>query len=282
MRKFAEALEVAATPDDRRLAISALEYGAKAGEKQLLKDLNYLTDRPEPKKPGEVESVASEPVQATGLHRFWVEDRGDWIDARDLAPGMQCLRMDGSVAELISTVRRDGIEEETWNLSVEELSNYFVGPGVLVHNEGGQGHDLGLGGNLLIYRGTNSDPRFKDLVYIGQSDKLDREGEHRRKALQELKRTDLSAADRRFYEFMSGVDLVVIVSGINKDQADYLEQKNIEIEIEIKQDKSKNRKDIKNKVLNRRNQITSEEHLEAVVKRILADPKVKKEGFCPG
>lgn len=225
--------------------------------------------------------LGDQTVRATGLHRFWVEDRGDWIEARHLVPGMRCRRPDGGSAEIASSVRSEGFDEETWNLTVEELSNYFVGPGVLVHNAGGgQGYDLGFKGPLLIYRGTN--PKFPDLVYIGQSDSIDREGEHRSKAKRELKNPNLSAADRRFYTFMSEVDLVVIVSGINKDQADYLEQRNIEIERKIKQDSSKDLRDVKNKVLNRRNQITDESHLEAVVKRILADPAVKKEGYCPG
>lgn len=211
-------------------------------------------------------------VRATGLHRFWVEDRQDWIDARHLTPGMRCLRPGGGTVEVASAVRREGFEEETWNLTVEELSSYFVGTGVLVHNEGG-GIDLKLGGNLLIYRGTN--PKYPGFVYIGQSDSIDREGEHRQKARDQLRKGGLSARDLEFYTFMSEVELVVLVSGINKPQADFLEQKNIEYERDQRPNKEK-------QVLNRREQIKSKKHFEKVVKAILEDPAVKAAGFCPG
>jgi hypothetical protein len=74
---------------------------------------------------------------------------------------------------------------------------------------------------------------------------------------------------------MSGVELEVLVSGINEPQADYLEQKNIDIEKKLRPGKEKN-------VLNRRNQITSEAHFEEVVKQILADSNPEIKRHCPG
>jgi hypothetical protein len=76
----------------------------------------------------------------------------------------------------------------TYNLSIEGNHNYFVGPGILVHNakpkitsEGAI--DTGLGGDQMVYRGTN--PDFPGEVYIGRTirGEVTRQGEHRNSAM---------------------------------------------------------------------------------------------------
>jgi hypothetical protein len=75
-------------------------------------------------------------IRSTLIHRFWVESLAEWVPAVDLKPGMTVLLVDGSTAEI------DGVEqvsvpdkETTYNLSVDETENYFVGEdGILVHN----------------------------------------------------------------------------------------------------------------------------------------------------
>lgn len=230
-------------------------------------------------------------VEATGRHRFWIEDRQAWIDARDLQPGQLCRTPEGEILPILSVHRRDlpeGTEADTFNLSVAGTANYFVGPGVLVHNAGyGTGKNLGLG-NLIIYRGTS--PDFPGKVYIGQTYAgSSREADHQREARGKLdqlaglrKQTTLSAEDQalltqlskeeRFWTFKSKMKLEILVEGLSDPAADYLEQRNIDKEVELVG---------KENVLNRRAQIKSQAHLDAIVAAIKADPKVIAKKLCP-
>lgn len=74
-------------------------------------------------------------LRSTPKHHFWAEGRGAWVPAADLTAGMSVRLVDHRVAAISGTsvIPVDG--EPTFNLSVDELSTYFVGDrGVLVHN----------------------------------------------------------------------------------------------------------------------------------------------------
>ncbi len=220
-------------------------------------------------------------IQATGRHRFWTKDTHDWVPAADLKAGMMLQTRDNGMVQLdqIQLEESAGTVWETWNLSIDENPNYFVGPGLLVHNSGG--FDSKLGGTITIYRGTN--PKYPGQVYIGKTiDESDggkargveeRQGEHQDWARKKLAdRSKLSEKDIKFYEFMSEVTLDELVTGLaTPEQGQYLEQKNIEIEREqLGEDK----------VMNRRNEITSPEHMKKVEESIRKDPMVQAAGFC--
>ncbi len=75
-------------------------------------------------------------IDATDQHPFWVESRGEWVDAIDLRPGDIVLTADGHRL----TVASLGISEQdltAYNLTVADLHTYFAGESaVLVHNTG--------------------------------------------------------------------------------------------------------------------------------------------------
>ncbi|HEV7808202.1 MAG TPA: polymorphic toxin-type HINT domain-containing protein [Solirubrobacteraceae bacterium] len=217
--------------------------------------------------------AGGETIRATGRHRFWVPDRRRWIATREIEEGMVLHGRDGERVVVERIARHEADDEPSWNLAIETTPHYFVGPGVLVHNQGGV--DIGLGGRVVIYRITN--PKFPGKVYIGQTvDITVRWRTHRRDALVELKnRSALTAKEVEFFEFMSGSDPPeVLVKGIKtKAQADFLEQKNMDIETKLRGDEN---------VMNRREQIRSDTHMKEVVEQITSDPDVVKAGKCPG
>lgn len=75
-------------------------------------------------------------IDATDKHPFWVETRGEWVDAIDLQPGDVVIDADGDRL----TVTSLGISEQdltAYNLTVDGLHTYFAGSdSVLVHNAG--------------------------------------------------------------------------------------------------------------------------------------------------
>jgi Domain of unknown function (DUF4157)/Pretoxin HINT domain len=207
-------------------------------------------------------------ILATGMHRFWVESLGDWVAARHLEQGMPLRLVSGAIASIQSIEAEEANGAATWNLQIEDLPNYFVGPGTLVHNANPARYDFG---DLRIYRGTNPDPKFADRVYIGQTDDLRRrQGEHRATAETTLKDPNLTPEQREFYEFMKGVELDELVSGLSKPQADYLEQKNIDIETNTQGE---------NNVMNRREQV-DKKNMPDLEEKIRTDPDVQDQGFC--
>ena len=220
-------------------------------------------------------------VLATARHRFRVKDRG-WVEARRLRPGDAVLRHDGPPSAVSGVTRRDDVAADSWNLTVASYSSYFVGPGILVHN---QGVDLGFGGPWIVYRGTNPDKRFAGKVYIGQTEQGHdaRQKEHRYKAEVEFGKLDaqrrvrqLTAREQRlleFYDFMRGIELASAVTGIpNKALADFIEQHNIRYEETYVVDRPED-------VMNRREQIVRTEHMEDVLRQIREDPRLAR--YCP-
>jgi hypothetical protein len=213
-------------------------------------------------------------IRATGLHRFWVESDADWIAARHLQPGMLVRTVAGDLSEITAVTPKVSPYSESFNLRIEEACTYFVGPGVLVHNTGGPAYGFG---NLRIYEGVNlqldanGKPKFADQIYIGQTDDLvRRQEEHRAEAVEKLKDPSLTPEQREFWEFKKKIELRERVSGLNPDQANYLEQKNIDIERHARGDKN---------IMNRREQV-ARENMPGLEEKIKADPKVQEAGLC--
>jgi RHS repeat-associated protein len=82
--------------------------------------------------------VGDEVIKATGAHPFWVVNKGRWISARDLKPGMELRKFDGNIVK-ISSVEMEKLTtpEGTYNMEVEHDHDYFAGTAgctVLVHN----------------------------------------------------------------------------------------------------------------------------------------------------
>ena len=205
-------------------------------------------------------------IRATSLHRFWVESEGEWIETRNLRVGMQLRSLHGTPAPIRQVVRHEAPFARTYNLHVETSSTYFVGAGVLVHNDG----PTYSFGNLKIYAGYN--PDFPNYVYVGQTDDLTaRQGQHREEAEKMLKRKDLTLEQREFWEFKKGIILQQRVEGLNGPQANYLEQMNIDIERGAVGEKN---------LMNRREQV-ARKNLAALQKQIMDDPAVKAAGLCP-
>jgi len=210
--------------------------------------------------------VASSIIRATSLHRFWVESEGEWIETRNLRVGMHLLSLHGTPMPITQIAHHEAPLARTYNLQVEKSSTYFVGAGVLVHNDGPTYNF----GNLRIYGGYN--PDFPGYVYIGQTDDLPgRQDEHRKEAERNLKRTDLTREQREFWEFKKGIILQQRVEGLNGPQANYLEQMNKDIETSALGKKY---------VMNRREQV-ARKNLPALQKQIMEDQAVKSAGLCP-
>jgi hypothetical protein len=91
-------------------------------------------------------AVGSQVVRTTRWHPFWVESAGTWIDALELAPGMTVLLQDGSTSAISQvSILGQGESQQTYNLHVEQVNNFFAGiPGVLVHNAGPAPNDGGF------------------------------------------------------------------------------------------------------------------------------------------
>jgi hypothetical protein len=214
-------------------------------------------------------------ILATSLHRFWVEGETEWVEARHLRAGMQLRTTSGRTTTISRVETREAPHATTFNLRIEETPTYFVGPGVLVHNAGAPSYSFGP---LRIYEATNptldaqGNLRFKDEIYIGQTDDIARrQMEHRAEAVEQLQRTDLTPEQREFWEFKKDVVLKERVSGLNADQANYLEQRNMDLEKAARGEKN---------VMNRREQVSRKNMVE-LEQRIKADPKVQEAGFCP-
>ena len=206
-------------------------------------------------------------IRATGRHRFWIPDEDSWVEARELQAGTRLLHWDGSCKEIEFITYRDVEVAPTYNLQVGELSNYFVGPGVLVHNAGPANY--GFGDNI-IYEGTN--PDFPGKVYVGRTNDRDiREGSHRREAIKNLERKDLTPEEREFWEFKKGMKLKERVTGLTDDQAAFMEQKNIDIEVKVN----------KENLMNRDLRPVSQDRMKVLERSISNDPAVQEGGFCP-
>jgi hypothetical protein len=80
--------------------------------------------------------VGQEVIRATGAHPFWVEELGEWVRAMELTAGVKLRLQDGQLVEVRSVeFFALNAKEATFNLSIEEAENFFVGNlRVLVHN----------------------------------------------------------------------------------------------------------------------------------------------------
>jgi hypothetical protein len=235
-------------------------------------------------------TVASKNIRATGRHPFWVEEAGDWIAAEELRPGMHVRMQGGGQAPIDDVAVESVVDAPTFDLSIEPRPAYFVGPGVLVHNappampplrhyawRDAQGTSV-PSGPFKIYLATNpTSPEWDDCIYVGQTEQSreKREADHRAEAERELpKLADRPDNDpeKRYYRFKEQMVLTVIVDGLlNKDQASWLEQGNIDYE-------RPRRHDVKN-LMNRREELVSTG--PAVEARLRADPIVRASGYCP-
>jgi hypothetical protein len=109
-------------------------------------------------------AVGDETLRSTRAHRFWVESEHAWIEAQSLKAGM-VLRLESGDTRVITQVSRyeAPAPEDTFNLEVSRVHNYFVGTnGILVHNGGETGNlvdrqptILGSGSSTLQGRPTS-------------------------------------------------------------------------------------------------------------------------------
>jgi hypothetical protein len=217
-------------------------------------------------------------IHATSLHPFWVESERAWLETRNLKVGMELRSISGTTATITSIEVQNAPGSASYNLRIDRSPTYFVGTGVLVHNNGVQSYSFG---NLRIYIGVN--PNFPGYVYVGQTDDIvRRQKEHREEAIEMLKKPNLTIEQREFWEFKKEIKLDERVSGLNPDQANYLEQKNITLQRDSAKgaayDEETDRK--YGKVMNRREQV-ARKNMTALEKKIMADPAVKAAGVCP-
>ncbi|MCU0450914.1 MAG: polymorphic toxin-type HINT domain-containing protein [Bernardetiaceae bacterium] len=70
----------------------------------------------------------------TSTHQFWVEEAQAWLPAHQLRAGTHLRHLNGQrqKIEAVATLPR---MIETYDLEVAGLHNYFVGPGLLTHNQ---------------------------------------------------------------------------------------------------------------------------------------------------
>jgi len=178
--------------------------------------------------------VGNSIVQATGNHPFWVEDRSEWIAARDLLVGMNLKQLDGKSSQIESINLREGLHSNTYNLSIDKTRNYFVGAGVLVHNENVVDYSMG-GENYKIYTGKNS--KYPNKIYVGITKQTltERLAQHHDDSLTDMRKIERTPASDRtaeqlaaleFYNFKLGItQLELQAQGIkNKDYAEYIEE----------------------------------------------------------
>ena len=83
-----------------------------------------------------VENTTSDTIDATDNHPFWVQSRGEWVDAIELQPGDVLLDEQGNdilVTELAVTEQ----DLTAYNLTIEDIHTYYAGDQpTLVHNCG--------------------------------------------------------------------------------------------------------------------------------------------------
>ena len=76
-----------------------------------------------------------EPIGVTDAHRFWSEDRQDFVAAGALRIGEHLRRADGTVVRLVRSTPKRGPPTPVYNLEVDAQHVYHVGAsGILVHN----------------------------------------------------------------------------------------------------------------------------------------------------
>lgn len=209
-------------------------------------------------------TVRGTAIDATLRHRFLVGEA--WVDAVDLAPGDELLAIDGADARVDATELVDHAEDvTTYNLTVEVDATYFVGPGVLVHNDAAS-YSFGP---YVVYEGVN--PAFPELIYIGQTNDIRARGsQHQAEARAALREPGLSPAERRFWEFKANMELRPRVTGLDERMADFFEHVNFRDEVA-----RRGRGDVMNRM-----EIATPERARALEAAIRADPRVRAAGYC--
>ncbi len=81
--------------------------------------------------------VGQDSITATDNHPFWIEERGEWVAAKDLKVGDRLRPVDGELAAITSIETRQlKRSEPIFNIEVEGDHNYFAGDAAwLVHND---------------------------------------------------------------------------------------------------------------------------------------------------
>lgn len=80
-----------------------------------------------------LKTAKSEPIETTGIHRFWVAGRG-WIMARDLKIG-DPIRVLGGVSRVEELEPTGKVEPVVYNLDIASNRDFFVGRiGLLAHD----------------------------------------------------------------------------------------------------------------------------------------------------
>lgn len=153
-------------------------------------------------------TIEGEQITTTQKHRFWEEKSQRWTPALELESGMVVRRMDGTTCPIIGLSTEKVSNQQTFNFTVEDCHNYFVGEsGVLVHNGGEATH--------LVYFGfAPTDVEFTTAIYVGRTeDLLDRQYKHRVDAVVEPVK----------YGFKKGIVLRTQIDGLTLDQARFHE-----------------------------------------------------------
>ncbi len=154
-------------------------------------------------------TVDTETLQATLSHRFWVDNKKQWIAAQYLEPTMSLKTLTGKVENIKQILVREVSEQETYNLSIADYHTYFIGnEGFLVHNA-----DEKPNGKIYVGR----DPKTKEVIYVGQTkqDIEERTKQHRNDA---KKHPDK-------YKFKKDMDVKVVMDGLTDDEMDYHERR---------------------------------------------------------
>ncbi|MFC9291781.1 polymorphic toxin-type HINT domain-containing protein, partial [Streptomyces sp. NPDC057052] len=90
-------------------------------------------------------------VTATEGHPFWVPERGDWVDAKDLETGEWLRTSAGTYVQVTAVERWTAQRATVHNLTVSDLHTYYVLAGaapVLVHNCGTGSYDGDVYGRM--------------------------------------------------------------------------------------------------------------------------------------
>lgn len=154
-------------------------------------------------------TVGSETLQATLSHRFWVDNKKQWIAAQYLEPTMSLRTISGKIEDIRQIFVHEVSEQETYNLSIAECHTYFIGnEGFLVHNA-----DEKPNGKIYVGR----DPKTGEVIYVGQTkqDIDERIRQHRDDA-------------KKFpdkYQFKEDMKVEVVMDGLTDDEMDYHERR---------------------------------------------------------
>jgi len=152
-------------------------------------------------------TVGTETLQATLSHRFWVDNKKQWIAAQYLEPTMSLKTLTGKIENIKQILVREVSEQETYNLSIADSHTYFIGnEGFLVHNA-----DEKPNGKIYVGRDPNG-----NVIYVGQT-KQDME--------ERIKQHRSDSEKYKKYEFKKDMKFEVVMDGLTDDEMDYHERR---------------------------------------------------------